>query len=397
MRVLTVSIAFPPKNDPEALQTGKYIKYLSRKCKIDVITSSNPTLWMEQDEELAIFNKDVEQIVELPIFEPKYPSIAVNKFFRNYLKPDSRSSFHKKWKKGADKLNQKPDLIYSRSFPLSSTIMAKKLQAHYNVPWVLHLSDPWVESPLFDFKSNPYHQQQESASFEIASLIAFTSAKVVELYKQKYPQFSQKMIYCPNVYDMDDVSEKQLENDRSSLKFAYTGSLNGSRSLETLIKGIKKLPSTLQQKIKITVAGSIDSYNQEIIDSAPNLVDFVGFLSFSKVKKLQAESDVLLAIDFDLKNPKDALFFPSKLLDYFAIQKPILAITTRGSTSDEILTKENHSVAYHHNEEAITSFINDYFSGKLKFEYNLPTEFSAQDNADKLYNHFLDLCQNSPS
>ena len=394
MRVLVVSIALPPKNDPEALQTGKYLKYLSREVQIDAVTSSMPTLWMQSDPGLKPLVKDLEQTIEIPIFEPKYLSILGNKLFRKFLKPDSRSSFHHKWQKVVKELRQDPDLIYSRSFPLSSTIMAKKLKQHYKVPWIMHLSDPWLESPLFNFKNSKYHRHEELACFELASYIAFSSSKVVEIYQAKYPQWAAKFVYFPNVYDSSDVIEKVEAKSHEQLTFVYTGSLNGSRSLKNLIYAINKLPANYANKIRIKVVGSLDRENQEIIAAHPKLVEFLGFVNFEEVKKIQTEADVLLAVDFDFIDPKEAIYFPSKLLDYFAVQKPIFCLTNKNSTSDEILSKLGHYVAYHNDEKSIQTFIQNYFKGEIKVDQQLPAEYSAKTNAKKLQQLFVKACQN---
>ncbi len=45
-KILFVSLAFPPKADPEGLQTAKYFHYLQKHkdLQIDVVTSAIPTL-----------------------------------------------------------------------------------------------------------------------------------------------------------------------------------------------------------------------------------------------------------------------------------------------------------------------------------------------------------------
>ena len=144
-KVLFISIAFPPKGDPECIQTGRYFRYMSLddNFSIDVVTSENPTLFMPVDISLADYVKVTGQLIEIPIFESKYLNFLLRKTFPFLLeKPDSKMTFHLQWRDVIKKLKSKPDLIYSRSYPLSSTLMAHKLSHHLRIPWVLHLSDP---------------------------------------------------------------------------------------------------------------------------------------------------------------------------------------------------------------------------------------------------------------
>ena len=71
MNILFVSIAFPPKNDPECIQSGRFFKYLSREkdFDIDVVTSKDPTLFMPVDDSLKPLDRGYRQKIAIPIFE----------------------------------------------------------------------------------------------------------------------------------------------------------------------------------------------------------------------------------------------------------------------------------------------------------------------------------------
>src|SRR5690348_15468138 len=138
MNILFISIAFPPKNNPECLQAGKYFKYLSRieGNNIEVLTSAIPTLFMPYDHSLERNIPAGTRSVQIKIPENKYLNFLIRKINPALLQlPDSKFLFHYQWKKAIKKLHGLPDVIYSRSFPLSSTIMALKLVKYYRVPW----------------------------------------------------------------------------------------------------------------------------------------------------------------------------------------------------------------------------------------------------------------------
>lgn len=149
MKVLLISIAFPPKRDPESLQVARYCKYLNVINNLDlgVITSKTPTLFMEEDETLIHYTNGIKIIKELRIYENKYLNFIIRKINPSWmLYPDSKFSFWWQYKNVLSHVKEKPDILYSRSYPISSTLLALELKKKINVPWILHLSDrsaPW--------------------------------------------------------------------------------------------------------------------------------------------------------------------------------------------------------------------------------------------------------------
>ena len=203
--VLFVSIAFPPKSDSEGLQVAKYLKYLSKDqdlC-IDVITSRDKTLFMSIDENLRKYSSGCRQIIKIPFFENKYLNFIQRKINLSKLNyPDSKHRFHKNWEKAINQISNKPDVIYSRSFPLSSAIMALNIQRELQVPWVLHLSDPWTMNPIHKLgDAKEWNENMERKCFQNATVISFTSKATVDNYSIKYPEYSSKMIISSNVFE----------------------------------------------------------------------------------------------------------------------------------------------------------------------------------------------------
>lgn len=407
MKILFVSIAFPPKNNPECLQAGKYFKYLSqiKGNAIEVLTSASPTLFMPYDSSLEKNIPVGTKMIELKIPENKYLNFIIRKIDSGFLQlPDSKFLFHRQWKKAIKKIEQKPDLIYSRSFPLSSTMMALKLVKYYKVPWVLHMSDPWVDNPLEHRtkKALKKNQQWEQESFSLASFISFTSEKTVNFYKRKYPQWSDKFLLMPNVYDPDDISKGEMEIDTSKpLHFVYTGGLTETRTPKPLFEAIKSVQienADLLRHVKFSFAGQFDRSNSALFQEY-NLpcVHNLGLLSYSDAMQLQKDAHVLMAIDSPAASEDQALFFPSKLLDYIASRKKVLAITDTNSTTYQVIQNKYGDCVAHNDIDRLKRLLKEYvecyrlnnscfFSNKITDE-----TYDARYNADRLNELFQQL------
>jgi hypothetical protein len=402
INVLFVSIAFPPKSDPECIQTAKYYYHLQAQpgLKIEVLTSALPTLYMSYDAQLEKFAVGARNIVELPLKENRWLNFLRNRLgLSETVFPDTKQSFHKQAAKAVKQLKQSPHVIYSRSYPLSSTLMAYKLKKKFNVPWVLHLSDPWASSPIHNF-SKKYQEKYsywERKCFEAADRICLTSLSTVRFYTKRYPEMAEKFLHYPNVFELT-LSTKNLIHPSLSfgrkLKMVYTGGLTSKRSPKFLLEPLKQLYADnpeIGNLIEVVFAGETDYQNRDVFKKYKlPFVKHIGKISYPEALRLQRKADLLLSLDYQIEDPDMAMFFPSKLLDYMLAKHRILAITTPGSATSEVMSDLKGDVYAHNDIEsiktgllnAIKAFINndvEYFQNE-----HLPEKYRARYNAQRL-------------
>lgn len=358
---------------------------------------------MPVDHELNHYCEGIRQLVEIPIYENKYTNYLIRRFTSIGLdQPDSKYSFQLQHSRAIKKLKGVPDLIYSRSFPMSSTFMAYRLWKHYKVPWVMHWSDPWSWSPLHEYsgKSKAFIEYWEKEFISSADAVALTSEKTIEYYQKLYPQFESKFFLSPNVYERRAKSV-WVKKTTTKLKVVYTGGLVGDRNPSFLFEFLNvwnKQNKALATQIEFHFAGAMDTQSTRMFES--NKLENVfhhGLLSFEQAKKLQLEADVLLLIDNPIANSDQAVFFPSKLLDYFEAQKKIMAITTKDSTTDRTLSTLEEPTIGHGNFEQLEHFITvalnkfkegdqSYFNKKVA-----PEEYEVGYNCELLFQKFKSL------
>jgi glycosyltransferase involved in cell wall biosynthesis len=396
--LLFCSIAFPPKSDPECLQTAKYFKYLQQdmELSIEVLTSKVPTLNMPEDKSLRTYIQKYEHKLELPVWENRYTNFLLRKLLPEGIDyPDSKFSFHWQWKKAAKRLKQRPDVIYSRSFPMSSAVMALRLQKHFQVPWIMHLSDPWADSPLHHYskKQYAYHKAQERECLQAAHKVCLTSEQTIRFYSELYPEFQEKFLYFPNVYEQSACQHKPVDF-RDKLRIVYTGGLAGDRSatyfLEALKRLIEKQP-TVGKQIEVVFAGALDRKNQLIFaKNQLECVKHLGMLTYEQARELQQQAHILLNIDNPVQDARLAMFFPSKLLDYMTARRRIWVITTRGSASESVMKNLKGEVFSHDGTLEIQQKIAEALEAFQRQDHayfessSAPVEFEAQYNAQKL-------------
>jgi hypothetical protein len=230
-----------------------------------------------------------------------------------------------------------------------------------------------------------------------ANAITFTTAATHDLYASAYPDLKERFSIMPNVYDPDDANDFS-SGQNSKLRIVYTGGLAGERSfsfLTAVLHQVDRVEPLLLSNLEILVAGPMDRVNRNFFSRNKfKCLSHVGSLSYQDALVLQRQSNLLLVVD----NPtsgQDAIFFPSKLLDYFLSGQRIIAITPPGSATREIL-QDYPSYCFTHSEtDGLAQFlIQEVKNRSWKIERPTtppPEKFNAQRNAALVSELFMKL------
>jgi glycosyltransferase involved in cell wall biosynthesis len=362
MRILLVSISAPPKNSAESIQTGRYLKHLTENHEVTLLTTKVQGGWEPADAGLEHYLQKVSRRIELSNLHPRIISV-IKKFSPQLLVPDEQIFFTMQVSGAIKAIGKKPNLIISRSAPFSSALMASKLALHWNVPWLMHLSDLWVDSPFLNLSPKTHNRQAhlERQSFEQATAITVTSKKVMDFFKNKYPGLSSKIEFLPNVFEDENVNLTPVEF-KGKLQMVFTGRLYGTRSvhsfLDLLHKFFDQYPNSANQ-IQISLAGFVEDANIKLVqDSGLKMIQYLGPLSLKDALALQRKSHVLVLIDSWDEDARYDFFFPSKLLDYIAANRFILALTRKNSTTYDVVEGKFGRCFYPGNTEQFSEFMN---------------------------------------
>jgi len=382
--ILFVSMSAPPQKGAESIQVGRYLKYLANSFNIELITSNTPKhSWVREDDSIS---KDfsIQNRIELNIYKGR----ILNKIQSTYSKHTPDERFANYFKKALKKITYKPDFIYSRALPHSSTLLAKQFKEYFNIPWVMHLSDPW-EDNSFDSECNK-NKQIEKDCITLASIVTLTSDLAVEFYQKKYPDHNNKFILMPNVFDEEEIAKKHLKKN-GQIKITHTGNFYGKRNPQIILSIINKLNKENKlQNVKFCFAGEMDEESALLFKKydIPE-VELLGGLSFKASMKLQQQSDILLIINKEAENPTDLTTLPSKLLDYCATGNTILAISPKGSSTEMLINQYGLGKCFNHNqpleiEDYLLKLVSN-FEIKTKFnKYKPPKKYEARYNAERL-------------
>ena len=206
---------------------------------------------------------------------------------------------------------------------------------------------------------------------------------------------NSKYLYC--LLNDDLCFGNNIDLNRANSNYRAKENSDRFGGLEYFFKAIKELNSKHPEIIsdfEFIFAGALDRKNKALFEEKIPSVKHIGLLSFNKALELQKKADILLVIDTPFKNPNDAIFFPSKLLDYMLIQRRIVALTDKNSTTWDVVHKKLGDCFEHTDIENIIQFLiqawklwknkdREYF-----YHQELDIDFSAEKKSEQLSSLF---------
>jgi len=245
------------------------------------------------------------------------------------------------------------DILYSRSHPGASHILAYRLKQALDKPWVAQFSDPWA--------NNPYHRDHtalrksfdtrwERRVVESADVLVFPTHEIQEMYVRDYPSLGivgKSVVlphhYAPELYD-EPLKEKATQSG-GKVSFAYFGDFYGKRSPAPLIEALNRLVQqdpAVSEQLGIEFFGNIERKFHDLVQRSPVAIK-CRKVSYLESLREMTRKDILLLIDAPSETGVNP-FLASKLVDYLGTGKRILGITDVQGTAAELLRRYGHFV-----------------------------------------------------
>lgn len=288
------------------------------------------------------------------------------------------------------------DLIYSRSQPGSSHILAYRVKQETGKPWIAQFSDPWANNPYHSHHSGfrkSFNRKWEQRVVETADKLVFPTREIQAMYVDSYPHLPilEKSLILPHHFTSDlypKQSEEPVRGPADKVTFSYLGSFYGSRSPEPFLKALQyvldKFPEW-KDRIQINLYGNVSSGFAAMVDACPVPIAR-GRAPYLETLKMMRQSDVLLLIDAPSATGSNP-FLASKLIDYLGAGRRILGITDEQGTAADILRESGHTVVSPRDVDGIATAIERYMEICLRegrTEVPIPNQFETRQVVGKL-------------
>jgi hypothetical protein len=255
------------------------------------------------------------------------------------------------------------DLIYSSGGAASAHHAAALIKKRTGIPWIAEIHDPMVirDDPADDgtaprrTRNARYLQAMEQRICCEADAVWWFTATALEYARKRNPVLGDKGFFVhPGAIEPE---VQALHAYGCHLSISHFGAITDDRSLWPLVRAISSLagdhPAILDD-VRIHAWGSaLDSNTRDALQETglENIVILHDRVPREESTIRMFETDCLLLLHGDYE--WCAEYIPSKLYDYFWTRRPVLAITNRNPTLDELLTQHGSYVGHTFDEPSI--------------------------------------------
>jgi hypothetical protein len=343
MRVLVISPIFPPRADSEAFCGGKFVQGLvDAGVQAAVICCHNimPAYRADASECWAPLER-----VTVDVPNPPTPPLAV----RCRLGLKYRTTAWTGWTAAAVskalELHRKSpfDLVVSRSYPWHAHVAGYWVASDLRIPWVANLNDPWDLSPFIaDDASREDWKQDRNATrwrrrvLARADIVTFPCDRLRDYSLQDHPRPSQVHV-VPHI----GTARTSAEHAREFV-IVHAGKLRmheaTGRRANAVIDGLPELfksRGAARSRTRLVFVGPEDPVTREYVAQLglSKEVIWAGQVSYETSLQHIARAAVCLLVEADLEI---GIFLPSKLCDYIAARKPVLALSPAVGTVNDL-------------------------------------------------------------
>ncbi len=246
--------------------------------------------------------------------------------------------------------------IFSTAPYWTSQLIGLALHRLSGLPWVADFRDPWRPNPFRQFPyagQDRYDSWLEGQVIRHATWVVCNTPGVERALAGRYPELAEKFVTILNGVEREDFADLTLRRPVAADRFVltHTGDFYGERRPDAILAALKVLRKhepAIAARIHLQLVGPPDCNGEPLVDivaryGLSDQVSVTGLLPQREARERLAGSDALLLMGFI--GPGAELQAPSKLYDYLAVGKPIVALSSRDSAIAEVLAEAGDDYA----------------------------------------------------
>jgi len=347
-RLLALAWMMPPLIFPRSLQVSRTLRAMSERGWNTTVIAVPPDVEpvAAQDPRLEAFYRGSYEIRYVEPREEVELSPLWLRLVRRILRTkDTRTP---NWiRRASSTLCQQiaaesPDALISFAQPWINHRVALHVKHRYpQLPWIVHFSDPWVDSPYFtppDENARTTAIKQEREIIATADAVIFTTRETADLVMAKYPSsWARKVHVISHGYDADLLGLIEPRPKPEKFTIIHTGNLYERREPFALLRALATLRAELSApELQVKFVGHATQAMQDMVRqlSLDDIVSLAPNVPFLDSLAIAQSADLLLVIDAPAEH---SVFLPSKIVDYLSLRRPILALTPEAGASARVL------------------------------------------------------------
>jgi glycosyltransferase involved in cell wall biosynthesis len=273
--------------------------------------------------------------------------------------------------------------IVTSSPPISCHLIGRQAKSILGCPWIADFRDLWTQNLGL---SGPHFLQGvlEKRTLKHADALVAVSTPWASRLQERYPK--KKICTIPNGFDPDDYSSPAPPLTRD-FTISYTGQLYQDRRdpsvLFEVLHDLLKEGRISAGDLRVRFYGPLEAWLPPLIwkyglDAAAELH---GPTPRNEVMVHQRESQLLLVLPWN--NPRETGHHSAKLFEYFAAERPILAVGgSRGVLTQTL--EETHAGVHALSKGQLREFLLNAYAEYKKYGR---VSYSGDRQAIEQYSH----------
>lgn len=357
-RILMISYYYAPIENPGTRRVGAFTRYLPQYGYRPVVLTTSSYGALANDEERKVFRapdvmdvgrwlaRRIKKVQPTAVSDPLSPIVTPDSMLSRALERILIPDLHIGWLPGAV-LRGRQLLragtfcaIFSSSPPPSTHFVALALKRLSGLPWVADFRDGWTfEPPNPTTLSSParfaIERALERAVVLGADQIVTVNQVLADDLKRRFPTASVTVI--SNGYEAVDFATLERAPKQDMFEIVYTGRLGSSeygRSINALMQALSQLLTKshpLASHWRFILAGSLTNSEHALLEQSGfgEQICCLGDIPHRIALQHQVNATILLLIT----SPSVTSVTTSKLFEYLASGRPILALTGRSAAA----------------------------------------------------------------
>lgn len=361
-KVLLITYHYPPDPVSNPYPTGSWVKYLpefgweSLVLTLSLETGGNPpdgpNLYRVAD------RGSFPRLVALRRNRPpsRWTFKLLNFLLINFLHypDDKRGWFASAYEAGlAIAAQHHISLLLSVGTPWTDHWVASALNRKLGIPWIADYRDPWTQRTSAPYRGKWFLHHSISRVIEKRLLArALCCLHGSEVWAEQLGALLNKRVFAlPNGFDEADFARLAMQNPEGRpFTLAYVGTLHFPQRLAPFFAGFKCFVERFRlspQDCRLTFVGTGDI--PLLNESYPSLRGFIRHFPYTA--KQEAIAHMARAHILLLFQNEDTGWYPTKVFEYLACGRTILASPDNGGVINGLLARTGAGVVKNHPEQ----------------------------------------------
>ena len=311
------------------------------------------------------------------------------------------------------------DFVYSRSLPMVSHIAGFWCARELKLPWIANINDPWgfhfflEEAHAIGYsapaktdaaypKLSAFQRHEQlfwlRRTLRTADLVTYP-CKGLHNFHSKLSGIDHAAEIIPHI---GNSPKGGISKSDSHFRLVHAGSLGSSeitgRSTNALLLGLAAFLATSPDaavNTKLVLVGPEDKETQSLVMKLglERNVENVGRVNYEQSLDYIGSASICILIEASME---ESIFFPSKLADYLACRKPVLALSPRRGLAADLASRGELVHVGQNDPEAVRNAICRFY---LEFKQDTLSSCGPSDQlisqleGNAVADKFLKECQ----